>query len=180
MGEAGRFEPLADGSDLKRALDEVRKHIDDPSRGLPEDVFLFLSEISPLPNVDLLVRDKEGRILLAWRNDPWWGAGWHVPGGIIRVKETFEERIQKTAKAELGTAVVSTKEPVEIHQIINRDLRTRGHHITIVFECSVPDDYQIDNGDLTEHDTGFLAWHDHFPERMLRCHLFYRKYFQKS
>lgn len=161
-------------------LNELRKSISDPSLGLPEDIFLFLSEISPLPNVDLLVRDKENRILLAWRNDPWWGNAWHVPGGIIRLKESFAERIQRTALAELGTTVTYNEEPVEIRQIIDRKLKTRGHHITLVFECHVPEDYHIDNGTLKEHDTGFLAWHDHYPEEMLRCHTFYRKYFKNS
>lgn len=75
----------ADGRYLEDLLDEVRKRIDDPDKGLPEEVFLFLSQLSPLPNVDLLTRDREGRILLAWRNDPWWGSGWHVPGGVIRL-----------------------------------------------------------------------------------------------
>lgn len=155
-------ERLPHEANLKEILGEVRGYIDDPTKGLPEDVFLFLSEISPLPNVDLLVRDNSGRILFAWRNDPWWGNAWHVPGGIIRLKETFDERIQKTAQAELGTIVSYNKEPIEIHQII---------------DCRVPEDYVIDNGNLTDHDTGFLAWHDHYPEKMLRCHTFYRKYF---
>lgn len=180
MGENEGYGMERAPDNLKRLLNEIKMYIDNPMQGLPEDVFLFLSEMTPLPNVDLLVRDKTGCILLAWRNDPWWGSGWHIPGGIIRLKETFEERIQKTAQKELGTTVLYEKEPIEIRQIINKEFKSRGHHITLVFECRVPDDYQIDNGNLTEHDTGFLRWHDHFPNQMLQCHEFYRKYFKEA
>lgn len=165
-------------ADLKETLEELRGYIDDPSKGLPEEVFLFATEIMPMTNVDLLVRDEEGRILLAWRNDPWWGSGWHVPGGIIRVKETFEERIRKTAEAELHSVVTFREEPLEIVPIIAKEFRQRGHHITFVYDCRVPEGYRIDNGNLGERDTGFLAWHDVFPEEMLKCHEFYRKYFK--
>jgi len=171
-------EMMSDNDDLKNTLDIVRGYISDPTQGLPEDVFLFLSEISPLPNIDLLVKDCDGRILLAWRNDQWFGSGWHVPGGIIRLKESFEDRIQKTAKNELGTFVSYSENPVEIYQIIDTELKTRGHHITFVFDCKVPDDYVIDNKGLSECDTGFLAWHSRYPDNMLRCHSFYRKYFK--
>lgn len=173
---------MSDRSDryLEDLLDEVRKRIDDPNKGLPEDVFIFLSQISPLPNVDLLTRDGKGRILLAWRNDPWWGSGWHVPGGIIRLQETVEERINRTAESELGTLVEFDSKPVEVHQIINKNLKSRSHHITLVYECRVSDDYQIDNGSLGKHETGYLAWHDYYPYEMLKCHEFYRKYFKDS
>ena len=167
----------ADCPELKKLLEKVMTHIDDPANGLPEDVFLFLSAISPLPNVDLLIRDAAGKILLAWRNDPWWGSGWHVPGGIIRLNESFAERIQKTAQKELRTSVIHGEEPIEIREIINKDFKTRSHHISFVFDCKVPENYKIDNGLLSDHNTGFLSWHEHYPDQMLRCHEFYRKYF---
>ncbi len=168
---------MPDREKLNILLDKVSNEIEDPTQGLPEEVFLFLSRISPLTNVDLLIRDDKGRILLAWRNDPWWGNGWHVPGGIIRLNETFGERIQKTALNELGTSVSFSEDPVEIHQIINKGLESRSHHITLVFECKVPKDYQIDNKYQTVKDTGFLAWHEKCPDNILKCHEFYRKYF---
>lgn len=165
---------------MESLLNEVRKEVVDPGKGLPEELFLFISELTPLINVDLLIRDNKGRILLAWRNDPWWESGWHVPGGIIRLNETIDERIERTAKLELGTTVFHGSEPVEVCQIINKVFSTRSHHITLVYECRVPEDYIIDNGSLMEHDTGFLAWHDHYPDQMLRCHEFYRKYFKDN
>lgn len=164
-------------SNLNEDLNRIRAYIGNPSDGLPEEVFLFLSELTPLTNVDLLVKDEKGRILLAWRNDPWWGNGWHVPGGIIRVRETFDDRIQKTALAELRTNVQYSSHPLEIRQIINKEFQTRSHHITFVYDCKLPDGYELDNGALNRFDTGYLEWHDKFPEKMLKCHEFYRKYF---
>ena len=55
---------------------------------LPEELFRFISTISPLVNVDLLIKDDTNRTLLTWRDDEHYGAGWHVPGGIIRFKES--------------------------------------------------------------------------------------------
>lgn len=155
----------------------LEKQIEDPTRGLPEEIFLFASAITPMVNVDLLVKDSDRRILLAWRNDPWYGNGWHVPGGIIRVKESFDDRIQKCAIQELHSKVEYHKEPLEMFQIIEKDFATRCHFFSFVFECFLPENYQINNGELSEYDTGFLAWHEHFPDQMLRCHEVYRKYF---
>ena len=166
-----------DAPDLSKAIDIVRSSVKDASKGLTEEVFLLASQLIPLVNTDLLVRDNAGRVLLAWRNDRWWGNGWHVPGGVLRLHETFEERIQKTAEDELHSKVSFQEKPLEIHPIIAKQFDERSHHITFVYDCRVPDDYVIDNGDLGEKDTGYLAWHDSFPEDMLKCHLFYRKYF---
>ncbi len=167
-----------DIDELKKAIDIVRGSIDDATKGLPEEVFLMASELLPLVNTDLLVRDQEGRVLLAWRNDKWWGSGWHVPGGILRLRESLEDRVNRTAASELHTKVSYNSVPLEVHPIIAGQFRERSHHVSFVYDCSVPKEYVIDNDDLKPGDTGFLAWHDHFPEDMLACHMFYRKYFK--
>ena len=43
--------------------------------------------------------------LLAWRDDHLNGKGWHIPGGIIRFKESIKKRINEVAKNEIGTLV---------------------------------------------------------------------------
>lgn len=165
--------------DLKNNLDMVRNSINNPSEGLPEEVFLFATEITPMVNVDLLVRDDNGRILLSWRKDRFYEEGWHVPGGIIRLKETFEERIKKVAELELGCADISWSEkPLEIVPIICPDMIQRGHFISFVFECSVPKNFKIVNS-VSEGEAGFLKWFDKCPGNILRVHEFYRKYWSK-
>lgn len=41
-------------------------------------------------NVDLLIKNvSSNETLLTWREDEYYGPGWHVPGGIVRFKETI-------------------------------------------------------------------------------------------
>lgn len=162
---------------LKTYIEGIRDYIDNPRNGLPEELFLFATEITPMVNVDLLVRDDEGRILLAWRDDDIYGTGWHVPGGIIRLKESFSERIQKTAELELGCNVIAGEIPLEIVPIICPEMQVRGHFISFVYECKLPDDYCINNGNRSRHERGYLEWHRRFPDDMLEVHGFYKKYF---
>ena len=54
-----------------------------PECGLSDEVFLSLTRLTPMINVDLLIRDGAGRVLLTWREDQFYPAGWHIPGGII-------------------------------------------------------------------------------------------------
>ena len=162
---------------LKTYIEGIRDYIDNPRNGLPEELFLFATEITPMVNVDLLVRDDEGRILLAWRDDDIYGTGWHVPGGIIRLKESFLERIQKTAELELGCNVIAGETPLEIVPIICPEMQVRGHFISFVYECKLPNDYCINNGNRSRHERGYLEWHKRFPDDMLEVHGFYKKYF---
>lgn len=162
---------------LSELLQQVSQYIEKPEEGLPEEVFLFATELTPMVNVDLLIRDRDGRILLSWRNDPFYEQGWHVPGGILRLKETFEERIQKTAMQEIGTRVNHAAQPVETVPIIVKNMKTRGHFITFVYECRLPEGFEIDNGTKKESDAGYLAWHQECPDNILKVHSFYRKYF---
>lgn len=164
---------------LHEAIKTIMANEPDPEKGLSEEVFLMASRLIPLVNTDLLVRDDTGRILLAWRNDRWWGKGWHVPGGVLRLNETLEERIMKTAESELHTRVTFAESPLEIRPIIAKQFDARSHHITLTYDCKVPNDYIINNGGLSNTDDGYLAWHDSFPENMLVCHEFYHKYFKQ-
>ena len=81
--------------DLKYHIDKVLEHVNNAKDGLPTDVFYFVSQLTPLINVDLLVKNKSGQVLLTWRDDRFYGPAWHIPGGIIRFKEKIEDRIEK-------------------------------------------------------------------------------------
>src|SRR5437763_276723 len=102
----------------------------DPKTGLPYELFLFISRLVPMVNVDLLVSDR-GSILLTWRDDEIHGTGWHVPGGMIRFQETISERIRATALEELGVEV-SFDENATVEEILAPERRIRGHHISLV------------------------------------------------
>ena len=65
------------------------------SNDLGKNVFELVSTLTPMINVDLLIKNEMGQTLFSWRDDIHSGKGWHLPGGIIRLKETLEERNYK-------------------------------------------------------------------------------------
>ncbi len=100
-------------TNIADAIKRLKQEVSNPSKGLPDDLFYYISSTTPIINVDLLLKDENGRTLLSWRDDPHSGKGWHIPGGIIRFKETIEERINEVAKIEIGTPVKPFKsEPI--------------------------------------------------------------------
>ncbi|AKM77841.1 MAG: hypothetical protein UY31_C0059G0001, partial [Candidatus Wolfebacteria bacterium GW2011_GWE1_48_7] len=163
--------------EIKDAIEILKKHVPNPSYGLPDEIFYYISETTPLINVDLLIQDEKGRTLLAWRDDQYAGKGWHIPGGIIRFKETFETRIKKVAKSEIGTEVDFDPNPLAINQIINEERDVRGHFISILYKCSLPPDFAPENKGMKETDPGYLQWHETCPDNLLKFHdAIYRQY----
>ena len=119
--------------DLKKIIDILESSIENPSEGLPEELFLFISRIVPLVNVDLLIKDAHNHTLLTWRDDGYGPAGWHVPGGIIRYKETIRQRVRAVGKNELGAEVEFDPAPVAIHEIIHdTEKNPRPLHLLII------------------------------------------------
>ena len=162
------------------AIEFIQQQIVNPSKGLPDEVFYFISRTTPLVNVDLLIKDENGRTLLAWRNDQYAGQGWHVPGGIVRFKETFEERIRKVAESELGCAVHFEPEPIALNQLILKERDTRGHFISLLYNCSLPGSFLPSNRGLAPGDRGYLQWHDSCPDDLIKYHEMYRNYLNGS
>lgn len=158
------------------AIKVIEQHILNPSEGLSDEVFYFISRTTPLVNVDLLIKDKNGRTLLAWRDDQHAGQGWHIPGGIVRFKETLEERINKVAETELGTTVRFDPEPVVLNQLIHKKHDTRGHFISILYNCHLPDTFTLLNKGLAPGSRGYLQWHDSCPDNLISYHEIYKSY----
>lgn len=138
--------------------EEVLKHA---HIGLPDDVFSFIASSTPMVNVDLLIIDNAKRILLAWRRDAQ-HVGWHIPGGIIRFKETFSDRIHKTALHELGSDVTFDPHPLKISEII-MPYQRRGHFISFLYRCFLPENYQLPDYGDHKQDNGCLRWHSVLP-----------------
>ena len=53
---------------INNAIEFLDNKITNPKEGLPDEIFYYLSRITPLINVDLLIKDENGRTLLSWRN----------------------------------------------------------------------------------------------------------------
>jgi len=54
---------------LQDLILKIETFISNPSEGLPEEIFLFISKITPLINVDLLIKNDKNETLLTWRED---------------------------------------------------------------------------------------------------------------
>jgi colanic acid biosynthesis protein WcaH len=126
-------------------------------------------------NVDLLIKDENKRTLLSWR-DATSGSGWHVPGGIIRFKESFEYRINKVAELEIGSAVRFDPIPIAFNQVILEQI-TRGHFISFLYKCFLSSDFIPPNKGLSEREPGFLQWHNSCPDNLIKVHKMYIPYF---
>jgi colanic acid biosynthesis protein WcaH len=160
---------------IKEAIEFLEKTVENPRIELPQEVFLFVSRLTPMVNVDLLIKDENGRTLLSWRNDQYVEAGWHVPGGIIRFKEKSRTRIQKVAESEVGTEVEVIQGPIVFNEIL-LDFEIRGHFISLLYECFLSSNFIPKNDGKAEKDEGFLKWHDTCPDDLIKYHDIYRKY----
>jgi colanic acid biosynthesis protein WcaH len=153
--------------------------ISDARQGLPEEVFLFVSGITPLINVDLLIQDDADRTLLTWRDDEYCGQGWHIPGGIIRYKETSADRIRTCALEELGAEVSFEAAPLLVLETI-RPHRSRGHFISLLYRCRLltPLNETLRAADSYPHRAGTWRWHQGSPPDLLQEHAPYEQFFR--
>ncbi len=147
-----------------------------PEHGLGEELFLFVSRLTPIVNVDLLIKDNDGSVLLVWRDDVYYKAGWHVPGGVVRYKERFSERIRAVSRTEVGTDVVFEPQPRAVNEIIHPAWKERGHFVSLLFSCRLlgyPDPLRQADG---APKSGQWRWHKNCPPDLIEVHEIYRKY----
>lgn len=167
--------------EIKKAIEILEKYTPDPLKGLPDEVFFYISRTTPLVNVDLLIKDENGRTLLSWRDDQYSGTGWHLPGGIVRFKETLETRIKKVAENEIGTVVDFDLAPITIEQFFfNNERNIRSHFISILYKCFLSEKFVLENNGLSRSDVGYLMWHDVCPDNLLESQKIYREYINKK
>jgi ADP-ribose pyrophosphatase YjhB (NUDIX family) len=163
--------------DLRAHISALESTLGDARLGLPEEVFRFVSRITPLINVDLLIQDDHSRTLLTWRDDEFYGPGWHVPGGIIRYKESSADRLRACAREELGADVAFEPGPLLVAESI-RGKKTRGHHISLLFRCrllSPPDEAKRAASDRPS--SGQWRWHERCPPDLLEAQHEYARFF---
>jgi ADP-ribose pyrophosphatase YjhB (NUDIX family) len=146
-------------------------------RDLPEDLFLLISRLVPMVNVDLLIKDSQNRTLLTWRDDEIYGAGWHLPGGVIRFREPAADRVREVARLELGVEVIFEPTPLWVAEIIDPARDTRGHAVSLLYSCALA-------GSLRETQeyrggrprVGAWQWHAHCPPDLLPFHRVYERF----
>ena len=163
--------------ELKFHLEKVLEHVKNANEGLPIDIFYFVSQLTPLINVDLLIKNKQGQVLLTWRDDRFYGPAWHIPGGIIRFKERIEDRIELVAQIELGASVNFSSQPINVRGLINSERDVRGHFISLLYLCELKSDPADEKAyKVGEPKQGQWAWHDKAPGNLLKVHESFRKF----
>lgn len=167
---------------ISRAIEYLREAMEaediNPQNGMPTELFLFASSLIPCANVDLFITDPKKGLLLAWRDDPYCGKGWHIPGGCLRIKESIDHRIQQTAINELGVKVLYDRDTFMTREDIRHDERPwlqypleRSHNISMLFRCRLPSRYKISNSSTEEHTVGYLKWFKSLPDDLLPLHM---------
>ena len=163
---------------INRAIGDLESLVSAPERGLPEELLLLVSRLTPLVNVDLLIQHSDGRTLLTWRHDRFYGPGWHIPGGIIRYKEKALDRIHAVALQELSAKVEPEAAPLLVREYIDLHARERGHFVSLLYRCRlltpldparrfVPQAPQPDQ----------WKWHERCPDNLIAQQLEYGTYF---
>lgn len=160
-----------------KKINSLESVIKNPLEGLPEDIFLFLTRVTPMINVDLLIKNKNSQTLLTWRDDGIFQPGWHIPGGIIRFKETIFDRIKAVALIELGAKITFKTEPLAVNEVIIPKKKDRSHFISLLYECTL--NSRLNN--KLKYKSGIAkpgewAWHDTCPKDLIPVHEMYRKY----
>lgn len=155
---------------LGDAIAVLEKAIAEKGHGLPEPVFEFISRHTPLVCVDMLIQDNAGNSLLTWRDDSYFGAGWHLPGGVIRYGESRNDRIRAVALAELNAEVEFESAPMGTIQHFNKKRLARGHEIIFLVRCSLKTPPDRANEFHPGHGTpkpGQWMWHSKAPSDLL-------------
>jgi ADP-ribose pyrophosphatase YjhB (NUDIX family) len=154
----------------------ILQAVGDAKHGLTKPIFLFVSQLVPMVNVDLLIKNAQGQTLLTWREDEFYGPGWHVPGGIIRFKELAETRIQKVAQLELGVHVVAEKTPICVKEVMAKNRDVRGHFISMLYRCELVSALNLAQAykEYQPQQNGHWQWHDGCPENIIPQHEMYR------
>ncbi|CAA9242189.1 MAG: N-acetylmuramoyl-L-alanine amidase [uncultured Chloroflexi bacterium] len=159
-----------------RSLDTLVGH---PHPGfLPLEMFLFISRHVPLFTVDLWIQDASGRVLLTWRDDAYFGSGWHVPGSALRFQETIAHRLHECAREELGATVDYDPTPMALMEEIEPQVRTRGHNVSAAYRCRLltpPDPSRAYHAGAPQQ--GQWAWHAACPPDLLPVHRVYAEHF---
>lgn len=162
--------------EVQEAITVLERVAREAEEGLPEDLFLFVSRVTPLINVDLLIQDGNKRTLLTWRDDGRFGRGWHIPGGVIRYKELAADRIQKCSQDEIGAGVEHEFSPTVIVETIEEQ-RDRAHFVSLMYRCTLKSEPDPKRRAGEQPQVGEWKWHSSCPEDLLPVQRVYQKYF---
>ena len=153
---------------LADAFGLIKNRVINPMDGLGTEIFHFISTLTPMVNVDLLIKNSAGHTLLTWRSDEFYGPGWHLPGGVLRFKESPHSRLEKVANTELNCSVIVEQEPIKVRSQIATGRDIRGHFISLVYLCKLQTNPSTLKKAITKSPlNGQWKWHKEAPKDLI-------------
>lgn len=153
---------------LSDLIKEIESRIEDPSINLPYELFLFGYRNMAITNVDVFVRHKEKGVLLCWRDDEIFGQGWHIPGRVVRHKNSVEKSVKDCFHAELNIPDIDFNRLkfLGVFDYKDETLAERAHGITLTYELEL-DDLEAEKYPETDE----VKWFKGHPQDLLNCHV---------
>ena len=145
------------------------------AEGLPEHLFNYISSVTPLINIDILLLTQRSEVALTWRDDGTYGPGWHVPGGIVRFKESIQSRINQVCLRELGVSQISSTTLLQVNQIMNPARDYRGHFISLLFSARTSEDILETSTANDLLPNGYLSLFNSSPPNLIPQHKRYHE-----
>ena len=132
-------------------------------------------------NVDLVVKSKDKkRTLLSWRDDLYYGPGWHIPGSIVRFKETMKKTLSRIEDLELNFKVSNLRGPIGFHEMFNHKRNIRGHFISFIFTGIPTTDPNVVDIESNQLKNGDLCWFEKCPKNLIKNQFQLKKYIEET
>jgi ADP-ribose pyrophosphatase YjhB (NUDIX family) len=138
----------------------LRKIIEEDNGFLPnQEVFELMVRLRPLPFTEVIItRNNHKEFLLVYREDKWWGKGWHIPGGGMKTEETIEETCSRHTREDAGIESVRIISPLIAIRKWALGEHPFGTPVSLVFVVEPVEE-------VIERDT--VRWFSKIPREML-------------
>lgn len=127
---------------------------------LAYDLFLKTFKNAPRVAINLIITDKNNRVLLVKRANPPFLDFWHFPGSFLLKGEKLNNCLTCIAKKELRLVINSHKtQLLGVFEDLNKD--PRGHVVDILYG------YKVDNFDFKPvEDSKEIQFFDKLPKKI--------------
>jgi ADP-ribose pyrophosphatase YjhB (NUDIX family) len=132
---------------------------------LPEELFIKSFKHVPRLAVCILLKNKQGDILLAKRTIPPFQGNWHYPGRFLLKDEKIENCLKRVAKDEFGVALdINKMRLLGIYENLKGD--PRGHIVDVLYEYRLEKDISLTN----TRENGEFQFFRTLPQKMAFNH----------
>jgi acetyl-CoA carboxylase carboxyl transferase subunit beta len=108
-----------------------------------EKLYSRILRVMPIPCVDLLVVDDEGRVLLLLRSNEPAAGQWWFPGGRIFFGELRRDAAKRKLEEECGLSSTQFEEIGTFDLLLDSGSNQRSHAITTLFKVQIASGHNI-------------------------------------